>query len=792
MSDFLYDSVVIAPKTDFRATTVPVSKSYRAADWNAQKAWFESLRTGLLAGQWHGFDPRSTEELDDLSEAATYRVTVRDSDKHLVYWDGTTLRDLLSTGGHTIKNDAGALTTRAALHFLTADFNVTDDAGNNETDVQLATTGVSAATYTYATVQVDAKGRVVSASSGAAPVPTTRRIIAGAGISVTGGGGGGDQLTADLTISATGSGITAPLLLALDDATKNTELTVLTLRRTTSDAAHGAAGMGSRLDFELENDAGANKTAGRLSAVWEDASGGNEGSYLTVTLPASGVAGEYARFKSDGLFLRNGTSTTALGGTYIDDVLGAVHAASDVTAGGAFERFDSANTTGLDVLLIRRRTTHASHGAAGIGVQAAYQTENAAGTVLTAGEVGAFLSVATASSEKSYLRFRALNSGALGTAAYAWGSGRVGIGTGTTEPLTPLEVAADDASNNAIAILATLTHTTSGTAAAGIGAGMDFYTEDGSGNKQSTARLAGVLSVVTHGSEKGYMMLQAMDGSGSLADALYGWGTGRVGLNTGSTEPSGTLHVKTKSSPGASFVPLYVEKDQATGSSNIMAQLVRQGTAYLQVEFDGNNSTIFRQLSGTVFGLQFIGGGATGVGIQMTGAAGILTQYDIQGPTQTSNTFQNKFVSGAPTGLTRSEKSEFLIDLATTKTFSASGGASFTDQRAVRITAPVYAATTNALTITNASTFCVDGPPTTTGGNVTLTNVYSVLVSSGITRLVGVLQLDAVARYMSAGNFQTTVGAAGGGSALPATPTKYAKWTDDGGTTYVFPLYAAA
>ena len=38
---------------------------------------------------------------------------------------------------------------------------------------------------------------------------------------------------------------------------------------------------------------------------------------------------------------------------------------------------------------------------------------------------------------------------------------------------------------------------------------------------------------------------------------------------------------------------------------------------------------------------------------------------------------------------------------------------------------------------------------------------------------------------------QTTVGAAGAASALPANPTGYAK-IDVGGTTYVTPYYAAA
>ena len=44
----------------------------------------------------------------------------------------------------------------------------------------------------------------------------------------------------------------------------------------------------------------------------------------------------------------------------------------------------------------------------------------------------------------------------------------------------------------------------------------------------------------------------------------------------------------------------------------------------------------------------------------------------------------------------------------------------------------------------------------------------------------------------AAGNEQTTVGAAGAASALPATPTKYLKVKGSDGTTYVVPAYAAA
>ena len=45
--------------------------------------------------------------------------------------------------------------------------------------------------------------------------------------------------------------------------------------------------------------------------------------------------------------------------------------------------------------------------------------------------------------------------------------------------------------------------------------------------------------------------------------------------------------------------------------------------------------------------------------------------------------------------------------------------------------------------------------------------------------------------WVAAANQQTTVGAAGGASALPATPTKYLKIKDSAGTTLVVPAYAA-
>lgn len=51
---------------------------------------------------------------------------------------------------------------------------------------------------------------------------------------------------------------------------------------------------------------------------------------------------------------------------------------------------------------------------------------------------------------------------------------------------------------------------------------------------------------------------------------------------------------------------------------------------------------------------------------------------------------------------------------------------------------------------------------------------------------------DGIPKWASAGLAQTTVGAAGGASALPATPTKYLKVQDSAGATFVIAAYAAA
>lgn len=181
MSDFIYDNVSIPTKTNARALTVVDSKGFQASDWTLLRSALLDTRTSILTGQFHGFDPRDTGEITALSMASTYRVAVRDSDKHLVYWDGTTLKDLLvPTGGgagHVIRVELPTpedLPGRSILHF-SADFEG-EDGEDDDTEISLSDTGITAAAYTYASVTVDAKGRITLASSGATPALASRTL----------------------------------------------------------------------------------------------------------------------------------------------------------------------------------------------------------------------------------------------------------------------------------------------------------------------------------------------------------------------------------------------------------------------------------------------------------------------------------------------------------------------------------------------------------------------------------------------------------------------------------------
>lgn len=69
-------------------------------------------------------------------------------------------------------------------------------------------------------------------------------------------------------------------------------------------------------------------------------------------------------------------------------------------------------------------------------------------------------------------------------------------------------------------------------------------------------------------------------------------------------------------------------------------------------------------------------------------------------------------------------------------------------------------------------------------------NLFETQTSAGTVEFA--ITASGLPKWSDAGMIQTTVGAAGAASALPASPSKYLKVVDSAGTTYVIPAYAAS
>lgn len=108
-----------------------------------------------------------------------------------------------------------------------------------------------------------------------------------------------------------------------------------------------------------------------------------------------------------------------------------------------------------------------------------------------------------------------------------------GVATHTAAPI----VTVDDATNNALTDLLTLTHTTSGTAAAGIGTATLHRAENSTGTAVDLARIASLLTAATAGAEVSAVAVHTRTG-GTVAEVARFHGSGAVSF--GSTVDQGT------------------------------------------------------------------------------------------------------------------------------------------------------------------------------------------------------------------------------------------------------------
>lgn len=109
------------------------------------------------------------------------------------------------------------------------------------------------------------------------------------------------------------------------------------------------------------------------------------------------------------------------------------------------------------------------------------------------------------------------------------GNGDVGIGT--TAPTRPLDVRTTDATTNGLSSLLELFHMTSGTAADGIGTGLQFAAENSAGNPILAADINGALSSATAGAETGILTFRT-GSAGVMAERVRIDQAGNVGIGT--------------------------------------------------------------------------------------------------------------------------------------------------------------------------------------------------------------------------------------------------------------------
>ena len=99
----------------------------------------------------------------------------------------------------------------------------------------------------------------------------------------------------------------------------------------------------------------------------------------------------------------------------------------------------------------------------------------------------------------------------------------------------------NDALNASVTDLMTLTHSTTGVAAANIGTGLLFRAEDSIGNTDDAVRLSGILTTATSGSEASSFTISTRTGGGALTEKVRVDNVGNVGI--GRTDSANLLAV---------------------------------------------------------------------------------------------------------------------------------------------------------------------------------------------------------------------------------------------------------
>jgi len=303
----------------------------------------------------------------------------------------------------------------------------------------------------------------------------------------------GLRVTSDQFLGIGTSVPITPVQAVRDDATNSSILPVITLTRTTS--ATPATGIGTGLSFQTETSIGNIRTGGQIAAVVTGTTIGAENFDLTFSVMTAGAAvAEVARLTSTGL-LGIGTTNPA---TAIEAVVSTGTTATIVSA-GRFTR----TTTGTPAI--------------GIGTAIELATETAINTNRVGASFYSQSTDLTPGVENFDASIGVMSNGVPNVEVIRATSTRR-IGINTTSPALTLHAVVNDTVLNSTTNVLRLTHAITGTAANGIGVGMEFEVPNNAGLYEIAAGISAEAADVSSSSEDYDLVFKNMTAGAAMTE----------------------------------------------------------------------------------------------------------------------------------------------------------------------------------------------------------------------------------------------------------------------------------
>ena len=224
---------------------------------------------------------------------------------------------------------------------------------------------------------------------------------------------------------------------------------------------------------------------------------------------------------------------TTLGSTLAVTSTSTLTGLATASAGITAAKEDSGTNTVLTPVTVQR--TSSATPAAGIGAGIAFTTETAAANNEIGSVIESVTTDVTGGAEIFDIVFKNMTAGA--TAAEV---ARV-TGAGVLSAEGGVNAKKEDSGTNTVISPLSATRTSSGTPAAGIGAGLDFVVETAAGNNEIGAVLKALTTDVSSTAEDFDLTFNLMEGGSTAAEKMRLESNGNLGI--GVADPSVQLHI---------------------------------------------------------------------------------------------------------------------------------------------------------------------------------------------------------------------------------------------------------